>query len=1106
MLPLPLRSLFAALVIAATAQAQPPSEMRLDRIRQSLSGTHRHYTQYIDGVRVIGGERSETLLPAGAVRVNFDHEARTARFPPLLHGAAAHGAPALSRSPAIRPAESWSSVSDQGSMSAAIVSSTPVAGDGELVYVNVGGVARAALRTVVLARPLEPHAHYIDLETGALLRDDPLFYTARARVFDVNPVAKLNAPWLRDENDAAAAVPQEAYSEVDLPDLYAIGVLAGPNAQIVDVQEPFTPHADPLLPLDFNRSEPQFEEVNVYFQIDRAQRYLQSLGYTGPKQLVSYSIPIDPHAANGTDNSYYLEGTLAGRGTLYFGDGGTSDAEDSDIILHEFMHAIHDWIIPGGLTGPSSSQARAVSEGLADYWAFSSTYVATTASGRDPFCIGDWDARCGDDDPSRQCGYPPGADCLRRVDSTKTVADLIQSDAAGTEHLNGTIWSSALREIFMTLTQRYGVEDGKRATDTIVLESLFGLPPGPDFRTVTRAMIAADRLLRGGMDVDVICGAMTGRGIVAASDCGNIPRGEWTLLQSPEQSVVIPDGSGSVVSTVTVGDSRPIDRVAVRVDIAHRSRGDLAITLIAPNGTAVRLKESSQVDRTPDVHATFGIDAAAVDSLDALKGQPANGVWQLVVSDVFAGDTGLLESWSLQIVFAGEAAAVSRPTTSASRFFIPAVAHVTGASGAQYRSDVYLCDRGSRDAIVTAIFTPSGSDGTTSFAALKIRVAAGQTVVVRDIVRSGFSSTGIGCLELRSDSSDVVATSVTSTTSADGAVAQNVDVVSSASAAGSSDPPLFVMPVVTTPAARTNVGFVETSGEAGVVRIIVRRPGGEIVSTADVALAPFSHEQVPVVSRDAWCVAQLSVVSGNARIIGYESLIDANSGDATFVPARPLSTSATSVTLTAIGHVQGVAGRVWDTELWYATPIIGTGGAARLTYLAAARNGDATETVLPPVHSDAAVPEMFRMSGNTSGQLDVELPAEALLTARTYTGSRDRGGVGDRIFAVRNGDAAAVDALHIESNAAFRTNIGVAALDEVSTAVRITLFDASGRLLAVSNRLLEPRGSVQIGVTSLYPGTLTNGRVRFEPIRGRIAAYASVIDNVTQDSVIVEAK
>src|SRR5205085_3391409 len=114
-----------------------------------------------------------------------------------------------------------------------------------------------------------------------------------------------------------------------------------------------------------------------------------------------------------------------------------------------------------------------------DYWSFSQNYAGTVASGRDPFCIADWDARCANDDASQRCGYRAGADCLRRVDSAKTIADYIVSETPGTEHQNGMIWSSALREIFMSLIARMGVEEGKRLTDTLVLEGTFGVPPNP---------------------------------------------------------------------------------------------------------------------------------------------------------------------------------------------------------------------------------------------------------------------------------------------------------------------------------------------------------------------------------------------------------------------------------------------------------------------------------------------------------------------------------------------------------------------------------------------------------------------------------------------------
>src|SRR5207248_311396 len=208
-------------------------------------------------------------------------------------------------------------------------------------------------------------------------------------------------------------------------------------------------------------------------------------------------------------------------------------AEDSDIMLHEFMHAIHNWIAPGALSAGSSSQAAAVAEGLGDYWSFSSTYEATRASGRDPACIADWDARCAGDADSENCAYPVGADCLRRVDSTKTMADFKSSNDPGTEHRNGEIWSSALRDVFLAI--------GKETTDRIVVESLFGIPPAPSFHDMAQRMVEADRALRGGADVNVICGAMTLRGIFTAGECGATLRGEYTAYPAAISVTPIPD-------------------------------------------------------------------------------------------------------------------------------------------------------------------------------------------------------------------------------------------------------------------------------------------------------------------------------------------------------------------------------------------------------------------------------------------------------------------------------------------------------------------------------------------------------------------------------------
>ncbi|HWW63017.1 MAG TPA: M4 family metallopeptidase, partial [Thermoanaerobaculia bacterium] len=413
------------LFFCATLRASQP-DVRLELVRESLTGTHYRYRQYAHGLPVVGGEvtvSSEREIGRRLARVDEE------LAPPSDANAA----------------------------------------------VNVDGVVRYARRVIVANKPLERIAYYYDVETGELLRVEPLYFSVGARVFDPNPVVTLNDPALQDRNDDPSAVPEPAYRTVDVP-----ATLQGPNVTIVDRELPAKPPAPGAI---YNRGDDGFEDVSAYYHIDANQQYLQSLGYVGARRIAAYSIPVDAHAAGGSDDSYFIPDLLAvfPTGSLSFGEGGTDDAEDADIMIHEYGHAIQEWISPGTFTGSFNSEARALSEGTSDYWAFSAHYAQRLASGRDLFCLADWDARCSDDASVEHCGYGAGANCLRRVDSTKTMADFSTSPSPGTEHQNGAIWSSALRDLFLRA--------GKRAADTILLESLFGAPPNPTFA------LMADRLI-----------------------------------------------------------------------------------------------------------------------------------------------------------------------------------------------------------------------------------------------------------------------------------------------------------------------------------------------------------------------------------------------------------------------------------------------------------------------------------------------------------------------------------------------------------------------------------------------------------------------------------
>ena len=108
---------------------------------------------------------------------------------------------------------------------------------------------------------------------------------------------------------------------------------------------------------------------------------------------------------------------------LHFGDGGVDDAEDADIVLHEYGHSIQDNQVPGYGPGSTPSSGRSArgsatsSPGCTTSNRGNATYQSTRR-----YCVGDWDA----------VSYNPfsgannGSGCLRWIDGTNegTGADI----------------------------------------------------------------------------------------------------------------------------------------------------------------------------------------------------------------------------------------------------------------------------------------------------------------------------------------------------------------------------------------------------------------------------------------------------------------------------------------------------------------------------------------------------------------------------------------------------------------------------------------------------------------------------------------------------------
>ena len=53
--------------------------------------------------------------------------------------------------------------------------------------------------------------------------------------------------------------------------------------------------------------------------------------------------------------------------------------------------------------------------------------------------------------------------------------------------------------------------------------------------------------------------------------------------------------------------------------------------------------------RTDDILGTYGVDLTPAEPLSVLAEEPAAGTWQLTVHDQAGGDTGTLNSWSVEV-------------------------------------------------------------------------------------------------------------------------------------------------------------------------------------------------------------------------------------------------------------------------------------------------------------------------------------------------------------------------------------------------------------------------------------------------------------------------
>jgi Zn-dependent metalloprotease len=430
-----------------------PSDLRLVATRHSLLGTHQWYAQVSNGVPVLGGYYAIHTDANGVAQVE---DGRLAVSGGVASTAAVSSSAAQARAATAVRAASVAGKRGPGAARLALQAPTSTSAalailpgaTSRLVYRVVGHSANGSTQTLV------------DASSGAVLSATSLTKdaTGHGKVFDPNPVVSLRDESLKDMNDSNAAVPAAAYKAKTLTNLLAGTKLTGTFVKIRNTNIATSAN----LTFNYQRNDDHFEQVEAYYQLTTAQKYIQSLGFTdvnNEAQDVFTDTIRD-------DNSFYDPSN----DTITYGDGGVDDAEDAEVIWHEYGHAIQDDQVPGF---GSSEQGGAIGEGFGDYWAV--TMSQPVSKGFDLPCVMDWDSTSYTSGPSH---------CLRRTDTGKTTDDI-----DGEVHDDGEIWSNALWDINLSL--------GRSRANKIILESQFSFRPNTSFAQAATVTVNTARALYG---------------------------------------------------------------------------------------------------------------------------------------------------------------------------------------------------------------------------------------------------------------------------------------------------------------------------------------------------------------------------------------------------------------------------------------------------------------------------------------------------------------------------------------------------------------------------------------------------------------------------------
>jgi Zn-dependent metalloprotease len=402
-------------------------------------GTHVTFAQRYQGVRVFGAEVKVHFNQAGRIVALNNTSVPRLTLSTRPQVSAKH---ALAAALAVAPARS----DDAEALAAPEL----------VIYADAGAPALAYQVIVPTGGPTLQV--FVNAVTGDVIGEpsdlNQYLVNGTGQVFKDNAVVATQNNNLVDSADSATAVPTTAYSTVTLQGLNGANLLDGQFASGSDSKSRAAGTNNNFI---FLRNTKAFSETMAYFHIDFAQRYIQSLGFTNVNNRTQV-FAIDRTTA---DNSFYTPSTKK----ISYGTGGVDDAEDGEVIIHEYGHSVQDNQVPGF---GAVEEGGAMGEGFGDY--LGATVSSALTGDFQLTCIAEWDAT------SYAAGVPH---CLRRLDSTKHYPE----NKDGEVHDDGEMWSASLFQIRTAL--------GAAKADKLILQAHFLLSSRATFSDGSNALVTA---------------------------------------------------------------------------------------------------------------------------------------------------------------------------------------------------------------------------------------------------------------------------------------------------------------------------------------------------------------------------------------------------------------------------------------------------------------------------------------------------------------------------------------------------------------------------------------------------------------------------------------